>query len=215
MAGLFYCIIVGPDGRNPPLSFHILTQVNPKPLEGGNTLAKSKKKKTKSNKTIKKPGMGQKIVDELIVSYWMEMETVQNYIANSTNLDGIRAKEIRESLAADIIAELGHAQRLAARIHTLGGQVPGSKAFKASQTSLQPPKDPTDVVSVIKGVIDAEQGAVVQYRKIIEMTEGADYATQDLAIELMADEQEHRREFVGFLAEYDKATARKLERIDL
>ena len=30
-----------------------------------------------------------------------------------------------------------------------------------------------------------------------------DYATEDLAITLMADEQEHRREFVGFLKEYE------------
>ncbi len=29
-----------------------------------------------------------KIIDELITAYWMEMETVQNYIANSINLNG-------------------------------------------------------------------------------------------------------------------------------
>ena len=33
------------------------------------------------------------IVKELIVSYWMELETIQNYIAASTNLTGIRAQE--------------------------------------------------------------------------------------------------------------------------
>ena len=144
------------------------------------------------------------IVKELTVSYWMEIETVQNYIANSQNLDGVRAEEIKKSLAADVTEELGHAQQLANRIRVLGGSVPGSMQFKATQKSLQPPSDSTDVVAVIKGVIDAEEGAIEQYGKIIELTDGVDYPTQDLCIELMSDEQNHRREFLGFLKEYEK-----------
>ncbi|HEX6987123.1 MAG TPA: ferritin-like domain-containing protein, partial [Planctomycetaceae bacterium] len=90
----------------------------------------------------------EEIVKELITSYWMELETVQNYIAASTNLAGVRAQEIKESLATDIDSELGHARRLAKRIHILGGTVPGSKGFRASQETLQPPADARDVVSV-------------------------------------------------------------------
>ena len=144
------------------------------------------------------------IVKELTVSYWMEIETVQNYIANSQNLDGVRAEEIKKSLAADVTEELGHAQQLANRIRVLGGSVPGSMQFKATQKSLQPPSDSTDVVAVIKGVIDAEEGAIEQYGKLIKLTDGVDFPTQDLCIALMSDEQNHRREFVGFLKEYEK-----------
>lgn len=146
----------------------------------------------------------QQIIEALTVSYWMEIETVMSYLANSTNLDGVRAEEIKKSLAADVTAELGHAQALARRIKTIGGMVPGSMKFKASQTSLQPPKDSTDVVAVIKGVIAAEEGAIAQYNKIIKLCDGIDYVTQDLAITTLGDEEEHRREFVGFLAEYEK-----------
>lgn len=147
----------------------------------------------------------QQIIDELIVAYWMEIETVMNYLANSTDLDGVRAEEIKKSLAADVTAELGHAQILARRIKTLSGRVPGSKAFKAEQASLQPPKDSTDVVTVIKGVIAAEEGAIAQYNKIIKLCDGDDYVTQDLAVTNLGDEEEHRREFVGFLREYEKS----------
>ena len=43
----------------------------------------------------------------------MEIETVINYVANSTNPDGVRAQEIIESLAEDDIEEeLGHAQQV-------------------------------------------------------------------------------------------------------
>ena len=145
------------------------------------------------------------IVRELTVAYFMELETVMNYIANSVNLDGIRAEEIKKSLAADITAELGHAQILADRIKTIGGVVPGSQQFKPSQTNMQPPADTTDVVTVIKGVIEAEESACDQYTKIIKLCDGLDYVTQDMCITLLADEQQHRREFKGFLLEYEKA----------
>ena len=147
----------------------------------------------------------QQIIEELKVSYWMEIETVISYIANSINLDGVRAEEIKKALAADVQEELTHAQALARRIKTLGGSVPGSMDFSASQNSLQPRADSTDVISVIKGVIKAEDGAIAQYKKIIELCDGIDYVTQDLCITSLADEEEHRRDFLGYLTEYEKS----------
>lgn len=144
------------------------------------------------------------IIRELTKSYNMELETVLNYVAASTNPDGVRAEEIKKSLALDITAEIGHAQMLAKRIKQLGSAVPGSLKLEMSQKKLQPPKDRTDIVSVIKGVIDAEAGAVAQYLKIIKLCEGTDYLSQDLCIRLMADEEAHLVEFKGFLKEYEK-----------
>jgi bacterioferritin len=146
----------------------------------------------------------QDIIDELCVAYAMELETVQNYIANSVNLDGIRSDVIKKALAADIATEILHAQQLAMRIKTLGGRVPGSLDNKRDQTYLQPPKDTSDIVFIIKGVIRAEEGAVAQYNKIIRLCETRDDVTQDQAIKILGDEEQHRREFIGFLREYDK-----------
>ncbi len=143
------------------------------------------------------------IVTELIRAYWMELETVLNFIANSTNLDGVRAEEIKKSLAADVQEELTHATQLANRIKTIDGKVPGSFDFKAIQASMQPPAESTDVVQVIKGVIDAEEAIIAQYETIIRLCDGYDFVTQDMCIALLADEQQHRREFVGFLKEYE------------
>lgn len=146
----------------------------------------------------------QEISDELIKCYWMELETVLNFLANSINLDGVRAEEIKKSLAADVTEEMSHATQLANRIKTVEGKVPGSEGFLAAQKTLQPPADSTDVVAVIKGVIDAEEAAIAQYEKVIRLCDGFDYVTQDLCITLLADEQQHRREFIGFLKEYEK-----------
>ena len=97
----------------------------------------------------------------------MEIETVMSYIANSVNPDGVRAQEIIESLTEDIQEELGHAQQFAARIKELYGVVPGSLEFTAEQSYLQPPEHQTDIVHVIKGVIEAETGAIEHYNRII------------------------------------------------
>lgn len=143
------------------------------------------------------------IIEELKISYWMEIETVTNYIANSINLDGVRAEEIKKALQADVLEELTHAQTLARRIKTIGGKVPGSADFKSAQATLQPNADNTGVVSVIKGVIDAENSAIAQYNKLIKLCDGVDYVTQDICIQSLADEEEHRRDYIGYLAEYE------------
>src|SRR3712207_8384312 len=75
----------------------------------------------------------EEIVALLQQAYWMEIETVMSYIANSVNPDGIRAQEIIESLQQDVQEELGHAQLFATRIKELYGVVPGSMDFKPSQ----------------------------------------------------------------------------------
>jgi bacterioferritin len=144
------------------------------------------------------------IVDLLIQAYWMELETVMSYIANSINLDGVLAEEIKKSLAADVTAELGHAQQFGQRIKTLYGKVPGSAEFKSRQTYLQPPAENTDVTAVIKGVIQAEQGAIDHYMKLISACSDADPVTADMVTTILADEEGHMRMFEGFLKEYER-----------
>jgi bacterioferritin len=148
-------------------------------------------------------GSREDIVALLTKAYWMEIETVMSYLAASTNLDGVRAQEIRESLATDIEEELGHAKEFANRIKELYGVVPGSEEFSPEQSFLQPPEHQTDVVAVIRGVIEAETGAIEHYTRIIAETEGVDPVTQDMVIAILRDEQGHRRLFEGFLREYE------------
>jgi bacterioferritin len=148
-------------------------------------------------------GDREQIIEMLTKAYWMELETVISYITNSTNPDGVRAQEIIESLQQDVQEELAHAQQFATRIKELYGVVPGSMDFRAEQSYLQPPDQQTDIVHVIKGVIEAESGAIEHYNAIIEFTEGKDPVTNDMVIAILRDEEGHRRLFEGFLREYE------------
>jgi bacterioferritin len=149
----------------------------------------------------------EELVGLLETAYWMEIETVMSYIAGSVNPDGVRAREIAEALEEDIEEELGHARQFAQRIKELYGVVPGSREFRATQGSLQPPEQQTDIVHLIRGVIEAETGAIEHYNRIIDFCDGLDYVTQDMVIQILHDEEGHRRLFEGFLREYEAQAA--------
>ena len=145
----------------------------------------------------------EEIVALLTRAYWMEIETVMSYIANAAHLDGVRAQEISEALAADVTEELDHAQQFAGRIKDLYGTPPGSMEFAPEQNYLQPREDATDVASVVRGVIEAEAGAIEHYTHIIEVCDGIDWSTQDMVIAILRDEENHLRTFERYLSEYE------------
>ncbi len=147
------------------------------------------------------------VIPLLQKAYAAELETVQNYLANSVWLDGLRAHEVAEALSADVTEELGHAQKLARRLKQLGACPAGSFDLKPTQKSLQPSADPTDLRHVIEGSIDAERAAIALYQKIFKACDGVDPVTQDLAVQILADEEEHRCLFEGFLKSLDKGAA--------
>src|SRR3954451_6385479 len=145
----------------------------------------------------------EEIIGLLTKAYWMEIETVMSYITNSVNPDGVRAQQIIEALRKDVGEELGHAQQFAGRIKELYGVVPGSLEFQAEQSYLQPPDHQTDIVHIVRGVIEAETGAIEHYNRIIEITDGLDFVTQDMVVAILRDEEGHRRLFEGYLREYE------------
>ena len=149
----------------------------------------------------------EQLIGMLTKAYWMEIETVMSYTANSINPDGVRAREVIDSLEQDIQEELGHSQLFGKRIKELYGTVPGSLEFKAEQSYLQPPDDNAEIVSVIKGVIEAESGAIDHYNAVIEYAdEHGDPVTADMVTTILADEEGHRRLFEGFLREFERGS---------
>jgi len=147
----------------------------------------------------------EQVVELLRKAYADEIETVMNYQTNAIVLDGVRAEEIKESLKKDVQEELEHAEQLGQRLKQLGARPPGSAEFTAEQDSLQPPEDSTDVLAVINGVLDAEEGAIATYHDLIHAAEDADDpVTEDLAVTLLSDEEAHRTEFRGFQKEYQQ-----------
>jgi len=144
------------------------------------------------------------VIDLLRQAYIDEMETVMNYLTNSIVLDGVRAQEVKEVLRRDATQEeLQHAQMLGERLKQLDARPPASMDFEARQASLQPPEDSANVLSVIDGVIEAENSAIETYRSLVDAAEAAnDPVTEDLAVTILSDEEAHRTEFKSYRREY-------------
>ena len=140
------------------------------------------------------------VVNGLKKSYAMELESVQNYLANSIHLEGPAADRVKRVLENAASSELQHARRLARRIKILGDRVPGSLELPRDQNYLQPPIDNRDSVTVIRGALTATDAAIAQYQAMIQITEDRDFVTQDLLIELLAEEQEQKGSLNQLLA---------------
>jgi len=149
-----------------------------------------------------------KIAELLQKAYAAELETLNNYLANSVWLDGLRAEEIKEALETDLDTELAHAKKLAQRMKQLNICPHGSMHVQPTQQSLQPPADSTDLMTVIRGVLDAERAAISTYQDLIHECEQKDYVTQELAINILSEEEEHRTLFEGFERSLTKHGAR-------
>jgi ferritin-like protein len=139
------------------------------------------------------------IVAELKKSYAGEFETLQNYVAHAVDLEGTIAETVGTSLEASISQRLKNVRRLARRITVLGGRVPGSLELTRSQNYLQPAAEKADPLAVLRGILRASEAAIAQYEKIIALTEGNDYLTQDLMIDLLSQERDQHRLFMSLL----------------
>ena len=97
-------------------------------------------------------------------AYWMEIETVMSYIAASVNLDGVRAQEIKQSLAerrpggARPRAALRRPDQGALRRRSRLGGVRGRTVLPAAARGADRRR-----FTSIKGVIEAETGAIEHY----------------------------------------------------
>jgi bacterioferritin len=145
------------------------------------------------------------VIDLLHEAYNDEIETVMNYLTNSVVLEGVSAEAVKESLRTDATQEeLQHAEQLGDRLKELDARPPASFDFNAKQDDLQPPDDPGDILEVIDGVIKYENDAISTYRSLMEAAQDAnDPVTEDLAIEILGDEEAHLTEFKSFRREYE------------
>jgi bacterioferritin len=139
------------------------------------------------------------IVAELQISYATEIETIQDYLANASNLGNSRAEPIKKLFDEEVQTALSHARRLAKRIQTLEGRVPGSRELPKLHKLCQPPADATDVNIVLIGAIKSQDAAIAQYERIIQLCDGYDFVTLDLVLDLLIEERERRRRLLALM----------------
>lgn len=142
------------------------------------------------------------IVELLTRAYWMEIDTVMNYIAASMSEEGARGLAVRAALKDGVEEEVGHARALGRRIQELHGLVPGVGALAGDEEHPQPFGRQADVATMIEAVVATETSAVRHYMRIMRATAQIDEDTNALALAILRDEQRHLRLFQGYLRDF-------------
>jgi len=134
------------------------------------------------------------IIELLTSAYWLEIDTVLNYIAASIVDDGACGDELQAALTKGVEEKSEHAERVGRRIEELDGIAPGD-LLTTDGECLQPPGRQRDAAAMIEAVLAAETSAIRQYTKIVQVTAEVDRATNAMATEILSDERRHLRLF--------------------
>ncbi|MCX7848359.1 MAG: ferritin-like domain-containing protein [bacterium] len=124
----------------------------------------------------------------------------------------VGAKVVRGPMKEAVIAELdqhaadelNHATLLSARIIQLGGTplLTPQDWYKHTNCGYDAPEDPF-VRNVIEQNVKAEQCAISVYKKLMDVTEGKDMVTYNLALQIMEDEIEHEEDLQNLLEDFE------------
>ena len=142
------------------------------------------------------------LVKELIKNAAVEFTAYYyftNLRAHCTGMEGEGLKGIIEDARLE---DLSHFESCLERIYQLGGSLPNdaTEFIKISGCEfLQLPPNPTDHKAILEKCLKAEQGAIVNWNKICQMTLGKDPATYDIAKDILAEEIEHESWFLELI----------------
>lgn len=145
-------------------------------------------------------------IDELIrlLIYNASVEfTAYYYFTNlRMHCTGIEGEGIKGVIEDARLEDLSHFESSLSRIYELGGSIPNDamEFIKMSGCEfLQLPPNKTDIRAIMEKCLKAEQGAIVNWNKICQMTHGKDPATYDVAKDILREEIEHEAWFLELL----------------
>lgn len=154
---------------------------------------------------VEKAGVNvDRLLDLLIKNAAAELTTYYYYTILRCNLIGLKGEGIKEIAEVARIEDRNHFEALVPRIYELGGKLPDDMKTFHDVSACPPaslPKDPTDVMAMLKVLVDAERCAVSGYTHICNLTAGKDHRTYDLSLAILNEEVEHESWFAEFLGE--------------
>jgi ferritin-like protein len=154
---------------------------------------------------VEKSGVNvDQLVELLVANAAAELTTYYYYTILRVNLIGLEGEGIKEIAEAARIEDRNHFEALVPRIYELGGKLPEDMKVFHDMSACPPaslPKNPTDIKTMLKVLVEAERCAVRGYTHICNLTAGKDHRTYDLALAILNEEVEHESWFSEFLGE--------------
>lgn len=122
-----------------------------------------------------------------------------NLRAHCTGLEGEGIKDVIEDARLE---DLSHFESCIQRIYELGGILPNDAMEFVRMSGcvfLQLPSPHTNLQEILKKCLAAEQGAIVNWNKMCNLTLGKDPATYDIAKDILKEEIEHEAWFLELI----------------
>ena len=144
------------------------------------------------------------LLELLVKNAAAELTTYYYYTILRVNLIGLQGEGLKAIAETARIEDRNHFEALVPRIYELGGSLPGDMKVFHDMSACPPadlPKDPTDVMAMLKVLVNAERCAVRGYSQLCNMTVGKDHRTYDLVLAILNEEIEHESWFSEFLGE--------------
>ncbi len=145
-----------------------------------------------------------RLLELLVKNAAAELTTYYYRTILRANLIGLQGESLKEIAEVARIEDRNHFEALVPRIYELGGKLPDDMGEFHNMSACPPaklPADPTDVMGILRVLLEAERCAVRGYTHICNLTAGKDHRTYDLALAILNEEIEHESWFSEFLGE--------------
>lgn len=141
----------------------------------------------------------QKLIETLNAALAEEWLAYYQYWVGARLTEGPQRTEIEAELLVHADEELGHAVKLIDRIIQLGGAplVDPDQWKKIARCQYEAPTDPYIEV-ILEQNLRGERCAIKRYQEIAAFTDGKDYTTNKMAVEILADELDHERDILDW-----------------
>lgn len=152
--------------------------------------------------TLKKNGLDvDALIKELVYNASVEFVAYYYFTNLRSFCTGMEGEGIKGVIEDARLEDLSHFESCIDRIFQLGGEFPKDIADfckRAGADFLQSDKS-TSLKEILEKCLKAEQGAIVNWNKVCQMTHGKDPMTYEIASNILAEEIEHESWFLEIL----------------
>ena len=142
------------------------------------------------------------LIKQLVINASVEFAAYYYFTNLRMHCTGMEGEGVKGVVEDARLEDLSHFESILSRIYELGGSLPNDAQEFVRMSGcefLQLPPNKTDLKEIMKKCLKAEQGAIVNWNKICNMTYGKDPATYDVAKDILREEIEHEAWFLELL----------------
>ncbi|VBB48337.1 Ferritin Dps family protein [uncultured Paludibacter sp.] len=147
----------------------------------------------------------EKLLEMLNAALSEEWLAYYQYWIGARLMEGPMRSEVEPELLIHADEELGHAVLLVDRIIQLGGTpvINPKEWTKLARCSYEEPSDPYIEV-ILEQNLKGERCAIQRYQEIANYTEGKDFSTHQIAVQILNDELEHENDIEDWITDLNR-----------